>query len=348
MGKNVFKRLSVSLLTAALAMSLLTGCGEIKASSTVLKVGDEKISLGLANFFARYMQAQYETYYGITEDGWDQNVSDDETTYADSLKKDIMKNIQNAVLERQNAEEYKISLSDEDKAKIKETAEAFMKDNDAKAEKAVTADQKTIENYLELVTYHDRVEDAIRNTVTEEDITDEEAAQKKMQYGYIAFSTTYEAGNVTMMEDDQKKEVKKQAEAFAKDAAGQEDFASYAEEQGYTAADVTFDKDSTDPDAQLIAAADKLKEGEVSDVIEGETGYYVAKLTSSVDREATDSKKQELLSEKQSDAVTKQLKKWKKDTKIKVYKRRWKKVRFDKQGVTIKQQQSEETEGEGE
>ncbi|MBR2753200.1 MAG: peptidyl-prolyl cis-trans isomerase, partial [Lachnospiraceae bacterium] len=115
MGKNVFKRLSIGLLTAALALSLLTGCGEINAGSTVLRVGDEKVSLGLANFFARYMQAQYETYYGISEDAWEQNVSDDETTYEASLKKDIMKNLQNAVLERQNAEEYKISLSDEDK-----------------------------------------------------------------------------------------------------------------------------------------------------------------------------------------------------------------------------------------
>ena len=346
MGKNVFKRLSIGLLTTALALSLLTGCGEIKAGSTVLRVGDEKISLGLANFFARYMQAQYESYYGISEDAWKQNVSDDETTYEASLKKDIMKNLQNAVLERQNAEEYKISLSDEDKAKIKETAKAFMKDNDAKAEKAVTADQETVENYLELVTYQKRVEDAIRATVTEEDITDKEAAQKKMQYVYIAFSTTDEAGNVTLMEDDQKKEIKKQADAFAKGAAEQEDFAAYATQEGYTATDATFDKNSTDPDAKLIKAADKLKEGEVSDVIEGETGYYVAKLTSTLDREATDQKKQELLSEKQSDAVTKQLKKWKKDTKIKVKKRLWKKVRFDKQGVTIKQQQSEGTEGE--
>ena len=41
MGKNVFKRLSIGLLTTALALSLLTGCGEIKAGSTVLKVGDE-------------------------------------------------------------------------------------------------------------------------------------------------------------------------------------------------------------------------------------------------------------------------------------------------------------------
>ena len=78
------------------------------------------------------MQAQYESYYGISEDAWKQNVSDDETTYEASLKKDIMKNLQNAVLERQNAKDYKISLSDEDKAKIKETAKAFMKDNDAK------------------------------------------------------------------------------------------------------------------------------------------------------------------------------------------------------------------------
>ena len=39
----------------------LTGCGTINTDETVATVGDEKITLGVANFYARLQQAQYET-----------------------------------------------------------------------------------------------------------------------------------------------------------------------------------------------------------------------------------------------------------------------------------------------
>ena len=47
----------------------------------------------------------------------------------------------------------------------------------------------------------------------------------------------------------------------------------------------------------MIAAADALtNEGDVTDIIETENGIYIAKLTSLLDREATDSKKESIVS----------------------------------------------------
>ena len=64
---------------------------------------------------------------------------------------------------------------------------------------------------------------------------------------------------------------------------------------GLTAQTATFDSESTSPDKDLIAAADALaNEGDVTDIIETENGIYIAKLTSLLDREATDSKKKVL------------------------------------------------------
>ena len=53
-------------------------------------------------------------------------------------------------------------------------------------------------------------------------------------------------------------------------------------------------------------------EGDVTDIIETENGIYIAKLTSLLDREATDSKKESIVSERkqeQYDSLLEQLEK---------------------------------------
>lgn len=341
MQKQTFKKVVTGVLAAVLSVSLLTGCGGIKADQTVMKVGDEDVSMGLANFSARYQQAMYESYYGISEDSWNQNI-DEKSTYEDNVKDEIIKLLQNMILERQHADDFDAALTDEEKEAAKTAAEAFMKANDSKAEEVTTASKETVQEYLELMTIQHKVEEAIKATVKKEDITDKEAAQKKMTYVYFAASTTDEAGNVTMLEGDEKEAVKESAEEFAKGAAEAEDFSAYADEEGYTAEEATFDVAAETPDLKLCQAADKLEVGGVTEAVEGETGYYVAQLTSDLDRAATDAKKTELYTQKQEEAVEDQLKAWKKDTKIKVYKNRWKKVDFVKQGVTFKQEEAEE------
>lgn len=332
------KKLLTAGLACLLCACLLTGCGSINPKKTVMKVGDEKVTLGLANFYLRYQQGPYETYYGITEDSWNQNATEDET-YEETLKRDSLDTLKTLYLERQHMGDYKVKLTKEEKQQIKDAAKAFMKENNAKAKEATSADQATVEEFLELQTIQHKVEDAIQDKVDPE-VSDEDAAQKKMQYVLFAFSSTDEEGNVTLMEDDEKKDVQAKAAKFAKDAADAKDFKKLAEDQGLTAEEVTFDKETTEPDAALIADAVKLKEGEVSKVIEGENGYYVAKLTSELDREATDSKKEEILSQRKQDAVTKQIKKWKKATKIKVKKRQWKKLSLSKQGIKVKTEEA--------
>ena len=113
---------------------------------------------------------------------------------------------------------------------------------------------------------------------------------------------------------------------------------------GLTAQTATFDSESTSPDKDLIAAADALtNEGDVTDIIEIENGIYIAKLTSLLDREATDSKKESIVCERKEEQYDSLLEQWKKDTKIKEEKKVWKKISFEKQGVTIKTSDTSDT-----
>ncbi len=63
----------------------------------------------------------------------------------------------------------------------------------------------------------------------------------------------------------------------------------------------TFDSESTSPTADLVKAADALEEGDVTGIVESDNGIYVAKLTSNLDREATDAKKESIVEERKQE-----------------------------------------------
>ena len=94
------KRAAVLTAAGVLSAGMLAGCsGTIDTGAVVATVGEEDITLGVANFYARMMQGQYETYYagmmGTTaEEMWAQDAGDDKT-YEESMKDSILENLEN-------------------------------------------------------------------------------------------------------------------------------------------------------------------------------------------------------------------------------------------------------------
>ena len=141
------------------------------------------------------------------------------------------------------------------------------------------------------------------------------------------------------MSETEKTEVKKKATDFAEKLKNSDtkDIDAAANEADMEVQTATFDSESTSPNADLVKAADALTaEGDVTDAIETDSGIYVAKVTSFLDRTATDAKKQSIVEERKKDQYDDLLKKWRKKTDINLNKRVWKKVDFQKQGVTVK------------
>ena len=334
------KRLAVLAVAGTLTVTSLTGCGTINTDETVATVGDEEITLGVANFYARLQQAQYETYYasmmGTTaEEMWAKEASDDQT-YEEQTKKSILENLENMYLVSQHASDYDVALTEEEQQAIKDAAAKFGEDNSDDVKKVVSGDEEEVAKVLELMT--------ISNKMVDENVSDEDAAQKSMQYLLFSYTTTDDSGESQTLSDDEKEALKTTAQAFDDRLKGGEDMETVASAAGLTAQTATFDSESTSPDKDLIAAADALtNEGDVTDIIETESGIYIAKLTSLLDREATDSKKESIVSERKQEQYDSLLEQWKKDTKIKEEKKVWKKISFEKQGVTIKTSDTSDT-----
>lgn len=345
------KKMIVMAVAGALAVSSLAGCSSsMNNDAVVAEVGKDQISLGVANFYARMQQAQYETYYagmmGMTgEDMWKQEVEDGKT-YADGTKESVLEALENMYLLKQHASDYEVELTDDDKTAIEKAANRFIEDNTLEDKEVVSGYEKYVKEFLEVATIQRKMDKPMKEGV-DEDVSDEEAAQKSMQYVLFSYTKTDEEGNSEALTDEEKETLKQTAQEFADNLKASEakDIAAAAVEAGLEAQTATFDSESTSPNADLIAAADALEnEGDITDIVETDSGIYVAKVTSFLDREATDTKKTSIVEERKQEQYDSLLKQWREDTEITEHDKVWKKVNFEKQGVTVKQSEEEYTE----
>ncbi len=355
--KGLRKRIIALAAVAALAMTSLVGCAGVKDSEIAATVGDSKITAGMFNFYARYQQPSYEEYYVSYMDyqqqqqlgsvmyetvmDWNQK-QEDGTTLAETYKKDIMTTLQNFSILEDHMEEYEVTLSEEELAAIDAAADAFDKANADEVKEKVSADKATVKEVLRLMTIGEKMYQAIIATADTE-VSDEEAAQKKMQYMSFPTTKTAEDGTSSEMTEDEIAAVKTEADTFLAGATANGNLEAYAKEAGKQSSALTFDAENTSLPEEVIKAADALEEGAFSEVIETESGYYVVQLTSLLDREATDTEKDNIVKERQSEKYTETLEGWTKDTEIKVFDKVVKKIDLQGLEVTQKKEETEES-----
>ena len=334
------KRAAVLAMAGVFGTACMTGCsGSLDTDAVVATVGGEDVTLGVANFYARMQQGQYETYYagmmGTTpEEMWSQEYTEG-TTLEDETKDGVLEMLEDLYVISQHADEYEVALTEDEEKAISDAAAQFDADNTDEAKEAVSGYRKDVEKLLELLTIQNKMEKPMKEGVDEE-VSDEEAAQKSMQYVYFPFTTTDDSGNSTEMTDEEKEDLRSAAQDFDDQVKDGEDFESAAESADVEVRTTTFDSESTSPDADLIAAADALEaEGDVTDVIETDSGLYVARLTSMLDRDATDQEKQNIVEQRRQDQYDSLLEDWRDAADITVNEKVWAKVDFEDQGVTI-------------
>lgn len=352
-----YRKITAWLLVTMMMASVATGCkstAKIDKEAVVATLDKEKIQLGLANFYARYQQAgmdeMYVSYLG--EDAWKQDMSGKGITMEQETKDSVMENLETMYLLEDHMADYKIELTKDEKAAMKKAAETFMDDNNKQAIDQLGATQEYVEELLRLMTIQNKMHAAIIAEV-DPNVSDEEAKQRTFSYVTVN-KTTHEDKDGKQVEytEDEKKDLKKTVEKVAKDAAN--DFDKAVSDAGYTATTYSYDAnpakdDKTDDtnssmmggmDKAVTDAADQLKEGEVSKVVETDSAYYILRLDSEFDKDATENKKQSILTQRQNEHYTEICDGYKKDVKWKVDGEVWDTVKFDT-GFTVKREQAE-------
>lgn len=332
------KRLVALILATAMALTTFAGCGskELDGSAVVAEVGGEEIKLDIANFYARYQQSMYETYYAafLGENMWETPLEAG-VTYEDSVKESIMDSIQTMYVIKQHAADYKIELTDAEKEAISKAAASFVEANEADVVKAISGGQETVEEYLTLVTIQSKMyKEMIKEADT--NVTDEEAAQKKMSYTFVSYKENNEDGESVEVSDEEKENLKVVAKEIADASTSVDAMEKAANKKNYEVTEVTFDAETTAPAEELIKAADALKEGECTGVVETENGCYIGIVTSLKDKDATAAKKASIISEREQEAYSDLCTEWLEAADATVKDSVWDQVDFEKVGVTIK------------
>ncbi|MFP3156418.1 peptidyl-prolyl cis-trans isomerase [Lachnospiraceae bacterium ZAX-1] len=370
------KRIITFLVVGALALStVLTGCGSsINPKAVGATLDGREISLGFLNFLAKYQQAtndnMYRSFFG--DEAWSQDLGDG-TSLQESLKSQVVENVQNMYLLEAHMAEYDVEMTDKELADIDAATEQFIADNSTKAKKQMGATKEYVTEMIRLQRIQQKMREKIIEKIDRE-VSDEEAAQRTFSYINVAVTAEDEnsdgaddsndtenddvdatenvdadtaengdEGNLVKSTDEEK------AEEVAK--AAKIDFEKAAEDAGYTVATHSYGKEAEDDTMaeEVIVAADKLAEGEISDVVTtAEDGYYIIRLDSAFDEEATEAKKEEIITQREDDLYTEVCDSFKETSKIELNEEAWAKVVFDKQYTVVSTKDEETTGGDEE
>ncbi len=338
------KKLVGVLLAVVMSAASIMGCSSsVDTSEAIMTVGDEEVSYGTVDFYARFLCGYYESYYGswFGEDMWISEIEEG-VEYQDSVKETIMTTMQELIVIRQHAEELGVSLTEEEVAEITAVAEEFIADND---EASLALVSGTVENVVEVISLF-VLDEKCRQVVildVDTEVSDEEAAQMTATYIYQYLTTTDDDGNSVDMTDDEIAALEADLESIIEEARETGDLYSLAEAAGYSVLETSFDADTTSLNDTLLEQLLLMDEGDVSDIIVTDSIYYVAELTSEFDREATDAMKETIISERESELYTETTAAWMEEVEIVINETLWASIVFQDLEVIFAYEETEET-----
>lgn len=344
--KKLGKKLAAAGLIAGMTMSVLTGCSSANVNATVATMDGQEIKLGEVLVALRTGQASTESYLGsLFGDGniWEQDLMGSGEAYGVSYKEQVMESFKERLILEKHMADYGIELTEEEKTAISDAADQFLADNSKEVLKEIGADKDTVSRVLTLYTIEAKMSSAIK-AEADTNVTDEEAAQKTIEYAlFSTANTTDEEGKTVELTEEEKEAVKKQAQDTIDLVKGGEAFADAIKEvdENKTTLTNSYGADSVLSEA-LTTAADQLKDGEIcAEPVETENGWYVVQMVTTFDEEATEQKKEEIISDRQNERYQEVLEGWEPES-FEINSKVWDKVTFADKFVL----KSEETEAE--
>ena len=262
------------------------------------------------------------------------------SSFIENLREGAMESLKDMYLLEDHMKEYDITITEEEKKAIEKAADAFLAENEPEVLEAMSANKETVSRMLELSTIYTKMQSAIYDTVDTE-VSDEEAAQRGITTAFFSAQDLEDAtaadasdsdAEDTATEGSAKNEAKEKAQKVLDEIKKGKDLDEVLEntDDTVTAEYLTYGEDDTTLNEDIKAAADALtKEGEAAEnLVESENGYYVVQLTTTLDRDATDTKKEEIVSERQTEAFENAVAEWKEEADITVKQKTLNKIEF--------------------
>ena len=349
--KNSAKKAAVTALVCVTAAGMMAGCGNKKldGTKTAVTVNKQEIPLGVVSLAARMQQAQAEAMYKMYLGGgddmsiWSTKMGDDsDETYGENAVTTTVESIEKMCLEKEHASEYDVEITEDEQKALEEAAKNFIAANSEETIAELAVDEDMVKTFLELETYDVKMKEAIEATA---DIKLDEKEYQQMAFSYASVRVSGD----NLSDDDiktNKENIQKFFDKIKEDPTA--DFSTLGDEisKDMTATSGTCptyeegDDSAANGDAypdDVRNALRKLEEGELnSEIIKTDSIWYVVRLDSKDDENATDSKKESLTSTKKDDFYNDTTDGWVKKADIKEESKLIKKIKItDNHSFTI-------------
>lgn len=327
-------RIVALLLAGVMVAGSITGCsssikkksaklekGDITDSSIVITVGDQGIKYSEVKNYCYFLENQYEGSFG--EKIWSYSVGKD-TTIGDEAKEEVINMVTQLKVIKAAAEEQKVKLTNDEKDEAVQKAEEMIQ---------TATQQDKQEYYLSVQSLSDIYEENaladkmfyVATDDVDNNISDEEAKQIKIQYLEVIINGTNASGKKVELNEKEKVTALKRVQQLKTQLTQADDFLTFAKANTDAAdAELTIGRDTTKLSKEAIDAAFALEKGQTSDVITGSDGYYIIKCIENNDTDDTQAKKEEIIASRQTKMFKKKYAQWLKNYDIKISQAFWK------------------------
>lgn len=322
MGKIRVRRVFCFLLAV---ICMLSACSNPIAEfkdNEVLRVEKQYTTKAQAMVLMCAMQKSYEKSFG--SEAWKQPFGDG--TLEEYIKEQVRVQLVQLSSLSLLAKEKKISLTKEEKERVKKAAELLCSSFDEEKQKQCGFKKTDVEDLYSQYALALKVYEKITGEV-ESEISDDEARRIDVQAIFLKTTCLDKNNQEQSMSAEQKLAVvQKGKQALEKIKAG-EAFSSVAA-QIQEGEQLEYHIGRGEMGEAFDKAAFQLSNGQVSDLVEEEKGIYIIKCLSNYNKEETDQNKKKLYEEACLNTFNDSYDKFMKGKKVKVNEKVWKQVKI--------------------
>lgn len=313
-GRKVFSKVLTFAAAGVLSLSLW-GCSQpIKITTglkddVIFRLSDEKCSMAEIMITLINEKNQYEKDFGA--EIWDKTV--DGVSMQESIKKSVRERQVYLEAVYMYAKSMDIVLTDEEKTLLSNAAKKYFGTLTDKERELTGAEEEDILNIYKKNFLAEKVYEEVTDDVTYE-VSDEEARVMSVMYIYVSKKDGTGETDIN--------------EAYKKVQSGT-DFYSLALEYSDDAI-VQLEIGRGDMVPEVEDKVFGLKDGECTDIIEADNGYYIVRCVEDYLRDKTDSNKEKILQKKKNDEFLKKFEPFMEKQRLDFNDREWDKVELGK------------------
>ena len=304
--KYIMKKLAVLGLIGMMSLGCMTGCGKNSklvfttglSGNQLFKIGSATCTTPEIMIYLTTFYNQYVDTYG--EEMWHYDFGG--VSLEEHVKDVVLSKMAQIKVMNLMAEEREITLNEEEKEAVALAAKSYFEtlEDDLKQQEKIT--EEIVEEVFYEYTLANKVYDAITESADME-ISDDEARTVTAEVIYFKNWKIKNNEKTALSEAEIVKVLKDAKEVLGKVNEG-EAFetlaAQYSDDKQIVK---SFSRESVETSFEELLFS--MDEGDVSDVIEREDGYYIVKCVSTMDYEATQENKQVLAEQRKQEAFSK-------------------------------------------